>query len=88
MTNDEGLLSIPGTEAGAPRITVDAGVLHYSFPEPGTHTLSVYATDGAKVADYALSGQEGTVPLDGLHAGLYVYKTDGGAETSGKFIVK
>ena len=37
---------------------------------------------------FALAGQEGTLALDELSAGLYVYQVEGKAKMNGKFIIK
>ena len=87
MTNDPAL-SVQQTMGKSESISVQGNVLSYAFADHTAHTLSVYTTNGAKVMSFALAGQEGTLALDELSAGLYVYQVEGKAKMNGKFIIK
>ena len=66
----------------------EANKVSFTLADHTAHTLSVYTTNGAKVMSFALAGQEGTLALDELSAGLYVYQVEGKAKMNGKFIIK
>lgn len=87
MTNDPAL-SVQQTKGKSESISVQGNVLSYVFADHTAHTLSIYTTNGAKVMSFALAGQEGTLALDELSAGLYVYQVEGKAKMNGKFIIK
>ncbi len=79
--SDAGVESV----ATAAKIAVVGKTLNYSLP--GAATVEVYSLSGAKVLAEAVEGS-GSLSLDGLSAGLYLYKVAGTENATGKFIVK
>lgn len=63
---------------------------NYSFDTTAPRTFKVFGVDGKLVKSEALSTQNGTLNMDGLNRGAYIYQlTENGKRTkSGKFIVK
>lgn len=63
---------------------------NYSFDTTAPRTFNVFGVDGKLVKSEALSTQNGTLNVDGLTRGAYIYQlTENGKRTkSGKFIVK
>ncbi len=79
--SDAGVESV----ATAAKVSVTGKTLSYSLQ--GAATVEVYSLSGAKVLATAVEGN-GSLSLDGLSAGLYLYKVAGAENATGKFIVK
>lgn len=86
VTTDK-TLSVSGVTA-ANAVTISGRTLDYAFGNAAVRTLSVYTVGGAKVMSQVLDGAKGSVSLDVLAAGIYVYRVSGTVPVEGKFIVK
>lgn len=85
-----------GTAAGIANASTDNAIrfngtgFSYSFDTTATRALNVYGIDGKIVRTMPFSAQNGTLSLDGLTRGAYIYQlTENGRRAkSGKIIVK
>ena len=72
------------------RMTFDGQAVHYSFGSAAPRTLRVYGIDGQLVRSVALPSQRGSLDLNGLQRGIYVYSLVENGETvkSQKVVVR
>lgn len=72
------------------RMTFDGQAVHYSFGSAAPRTLRVYGIDGQLVRSVALGSQRGSLDLNGLQRGIYVYSLVENGETmkSQKVVVR
>lgn len=70
-------------------VRYDGSALRFSFPTAGERKVGVYATDGRLVRSASV-GAEGSLSLDTLPQGVYLYRVEeaGRAAASGKVAVK
>lgn len=82
---------IQNAQANADKgVFVANGAIHYSFATAAARHINVYAADGKLLQGASVSAKSGSVSLNGLQAGVYVYTVSEGGHNvqSGKVVVK
>lgn len=81
---------IDGVEAQSESVKFADNVCHYNFSVEAPRTLNVYGVDGKLAYQSVLSAAQGSVSLNGLQKGAYVYSVveNGKKANSGKLLVK
>lgn len=69
-------------------IAIEGRTFRYNFPRDAVRTLRVYDISGMMTMAQPLDGKSGTVALDVLPQGLYLYKVEGEGGACGKFIIR
>ena len=70
-------------------VVVANGNLTYAFSNAADRTVSIYALTGQCVAKYNVNKAVGSISLQNLHKGMYVYRIQSaGKPVSGKFIIR
>ncbi|MGN1172156.1 MAG: T9SS type A sorting domain-containing protein, partial [Muribaculaceae bacterium] len=70
-------------------VAVANGNLTYAFSNAADRTVSIYALTGQCVAKYNVNKAVGSINLQNLHKGMYVYRIQSaGKPVSGKFIIR
>lgn len=73
----------------ANRVLVSNGVLHYAFSSSSARTISIYALTGQKLGQYAVNSATGTISLQDMPKGMYLYRIQSsGKPVAGKILVK
>ena len=73
----------------ANRILVSNGVLHYAFASSSARTISIYALTGQKLGQYAVNSASGTISLQDMPKGMYLYRIQSsGKPIAGKILVR
>lgn len=73
----------------ANRILVSNGVLHYAFASSSARTISIYALTGQKLGQYAVNSASGTISLQDMPKGMYLYRIQSsGKPVAGKILVR
>ena len=73
----------------ANRVLVSNGVLHYAFSSSSARTISIYALTGQKLGQYAVNSASGTISLQDMPKGMYLYRIQSsGKPVAGKILVK
>jgi hypothetical protein len=81
---ESGIASVANTN----KVALHGRTLNYKFANAGTRTLRVYNVSGAAVMSQKLNGTAGTVQLNNLPAGIYIYKVAGTSSLCGKVVLK
>lgn len=89
-------VTIDGSKLGASldevktekEITIKGRTLFYNFTTEATRTLQIFDISGATVMTQPLGQNSGSVSLQNLQPGMYLYKVNGAANACGKFIIK
>lgn len=81
---------IDGVEAQAENVTFAENVCHYNFAVAAPRTLNVYGVDGKLAHQSVLSAEQGSVSLNSLQKGAYVYSVveNGKNVNHGKLLIK
>lgn len=89
-TNDPTLLNIESTESHTNRVYAQDNVLRYNFVSAAGRQLQVYDLAGKLQKNIRLSSEAGTLSLEGMSKGLYLYRVveNGKNLLSGKLTVK
>lgn len=69
-------------------VVIKGRTLFYNFTSDATRTLRIFNISGASVKTQSLEQASGSVSLQELQPGMYLYKVDGAANACGKFILK
>jgi hypothetical protein len=70
------------------KVALHGRTLSYQFANSASRTLCVYNVSGAAVMSQPLSNASGTVSLNNLPTGIYIYKISGAAGLCGKVVIK
>jgi hypothetical protein len=81
---ESGIANVANTN----KVALHGRTLNYKFANAGTRTLRVYNVSGAAVMSQKLNGTAGTVQLNNLPAGIYIYKVAGTSSLCGKVVLK
>lgn len=81
---ESGIASVANTN----KVALHGRTLNYKFANAGARTLRVYNVSGAAVMSQKLNGTAGTVQLNNLPAGIYIYKVAGASSLCGKVVLK
>lgn len=81
---------IDGVEAQAENVTFAENVCHYNFAVAAPRILNVYGVDGKLAHQSVLSAEQGSVSLNSLQKGAYVYSVveNGKNVNHGKLLIK
>lgn len=81
---------IDGVEAQAENVKFADNVCHYNFAVAAPRTLNVYGVDGKLAHQSVISAEQGSVSLNSLQKGTYVYSVveNGKNVNTGKLIIK
>lgn len=89
MTNDPTVLAVGSIEAENDGVMFDGRTMSYTFAAAAPRTVSLYTVSGKQVAQWNVDAAAGTLPLDNLKNGTYVYAVKGaGTNISGKVVLK
>lgn len=89
MTNDPTVLAVGSIEAENDGVIFDGRTMSYTFAAAAPRTVSLYTVSGKQVAQWNVDAAAGTLPLDNLKNGTYVYAVKGaGTNISGKVVLK
>ena len=89
MTNDPTVLAVGSIEAENDGVMFDGRTMSYTFAAAAPRTVSLYTVSGKQVAQWNVDAAAGTLPLDNLQNGTYVYAVKGaGTNISGKVVLK
>ena len=89
MTNDPTVLAVGSVEAENDGVMFDGRTMSYTFAAAAPRTVSLYTVSGKQVAQWNVDAAAGTLPLDNLQNGTYVYAVKGaGTNISGKVVLK
>ena len=89
MTNDPTVLAVGSIEAENDGVMFDGRTMSYTFAAAAPRTVSLYTVSGKQVAQWYVDAAAGTLPLDNLKNGTYVYAVKGaGTNISGKVVLK
>ena len=89
MTNDPTVLAVGSIEAENDGVIFDGRTMSYTFAAAAPRTVSLYTVSGKQVAKWNVDAAAGTLPLDNLKNGTYVYAVKGaGTNISGKVVLK
>ena len=89
MTNDPEILAVGSIEADNDGVAFNGRTMSYTFAAAAPRTVSLYTVAGQQVAQWNVNAAAGTLPLDNLQNGTYVYAVKGaGANISGKVVLK
>ena len=89
MTNDPTVLAVGSVEAENDGVMFDGRTMSYTFAAAAPRTVSLYTVSGKQVAQWNVDAAAGTLPLDNLKNGTYVYAVKGaGTNISGKVVLK
>ena len=89
MTNDPTVLAVGSIEAENDGVMFDGRTMSYTFAAAAPRTVSLYTVSGKQVAQWNVNAAAGTLPLDNLQNGTYVYAVKGaGTNISGKVVLK
>ena len=89
MTNDPTVLAVGSVEAENDGVMFDGRTMSYTFAAAAPRKVSLYTVSGKQVAQWNVDAAAGTLPLDNLKNGTYVYAVKGaGTNISGKVVLK
>ena len=89
MTNDPTVLAVGSVEAENDGVMFDGRTMSYTFAAATPRTVSLYTVSGKQVAQWNVDAAAGTLSLDNLQNGTYVYAVNGaGTNISGKVVLK
>ena len=89
MTNDPTVLAVGSVEAENDGVMFDGRTMSYTFAAAAPRTVSLYTVSGKQVAKWNVDAAAGTLSLDNLKNGTYVYAVKGaGTNISGKVVLK
>ena len=89
MTNDPTVLAVGSIEAENDGVMFDGRTMSYTFAAAAPRTVSLYTVSGKQVAQWNVDAAAGTLSLDNLKNGTYVYAVKGaGTNISGKVVLK
>lgn len=89
MTNDPTVLAVGSVEAENDGVMFDGRTMSYAFAAAAPRTVSLYTVSGKQVAQWNVDAAAGTLSLDNLKNGTYVYAVKGaGTNISGKVVLK
>ncbi|MDY3670972.1 MAG: T9SS type A sorting domain-containing protein, partial [Prevotella sp.] len=89
MTNDPTVLAVGSIEAENDGVMFDGRTMSYTFAAAAPRTVSLYTVSGKQVAQWNVDAAAGTLSLDTLQNGTYVYVVKGaGTNISGKVVLK
>ncbi|OYP60740.1 T9SS type A sorting domain-containing protein [Prevotella sp. P3-122] len=89
MTNDPTVLAVGSVEAENDGVMFDGRTMSYTFAAAAPRTVSLYTVSGKQVAQWNVDAAVGTLSLDNLKNGTYVYAVKGaGTNISGKVVLK
>ena len=89
MTNDPTVLAVGSIEAENDGVMFDGRTMSYTFAAAAPRTVSLYTVSGKQVAQWNIDAAAGTLSLDNLKNGTYVYAVKGaGTNISGKVVLK
>ena len=89
MTNDPTVLAVGSIEAENDGVIFDGRTMSYTFAAAAPRTVSLYTVSGKQVAQWNIDAAAGTLSLDNLKNGTYVYAVKGaGTNISGKVVLK
>lgn len=89
MTNDPEILAVGSIEADNDGVAFNGRTMSYTFAAAAPRTVSLYTVAGQQVAQWNVNAAAGTLPLDNLQNGTYVYAVKGaGTNISGKVVLK
>ncbi len=89
MTNDPTVLAVGSVEAENDGVMFDGRTMSYTFAAAAPRTVSLYTVSGKQVAQWNVDAAAGTLSLDNLKNGTYVYAVKGaGTNISGKVVLK
>ena len=89
MTNDPTVLAVGSIEAENDGVMFDGRTMSYTFAAAAPRKVSLYTVSGKQVAQWNVDAAAGTLPLDNLKNGTYVYAVKGaGTNISGKVVLK
>ena len=89
MTNDPTVLAVGSIEAENDGVMFDGRTMSYTFAAAAPRTVSLYTVSGKQVAKWNVDAAVGTLSLDNLQNGTYVYAVKGaGTNISGKVVLK
>ena len=89
MTNDPTVLAVGSVEAENDGVMFDGRTMSYTFAAAAPRTVSLYTVSGKQVAKWNVDAAAGTLSLDNLQNGTYVYAVKGaGTNISGKVVLK
>ncbi len=89
MTNDPTVLAVGSIEAENDGVMFDGRTMSYTFAAATPRTVSLYTVSGKQVAKWNVDAAVGTLSLDNLQNGTYVYAVKGaGTNISGKVVLK
>ena len=89
MTNDPTVLAVGSIEAENDGVMFDGRTMSYTFAAAAPRTVSLYTVSGKQVAQWNVDAAAGTLSLDNLQNGAYVYAVKGaGTNISGKVVLK
>ena len=89
MTNDPTVLAVGSIEAENDGVMFDGRTMSYTFAAAAPRTVSLYTVSGKQVAQWNVDVAAGTLSLDNLQNGTYVYAVKGaGTNISGKVVLK
>lgn len=89
MTNDPTVLAVGSIEAENDGVIFDGRTMSYTFAAAAPRTVSLYTVSGKQVAQWNVDAAAGTLSLDNLQNGTYVYAVKGaGTNISGKVVLK
>ena len=85
MTNDPTVLAVGSIEAENDGVMFGGRTMSYTFAAATPRTVSLYTVSGKQVAQWNVDAAAGTLSLDNLQNGTYVYAVQGaGTNISGK----
>ncbi|MDY5084743.1 MAG: hypothetical protein SPE73_03195, partial [Prevotella sp.] len=73
MTNDPTVLAVGSIEAENDGVMFDGRTMSYTFAAAAPRTVSLYTVSGKQVAQWNIDAAAGTLSLDNLKNGTYVY---------------
>ena len=89
MTNDPTVLAVGSIVAENDGVMFDGRTMSYTFAAAAPRTVSLYTVSGKQVAQWNVDAAAGTLSLDNLKNGTYVYAVKGaGTNISGKVVLK
>ena len=89
MTNDPTVLAVGSIDAENDGVMFDGRTMSYTFAAAAPRTVSLYTVSGKQVAQWNVDAAAGTLSLDNLKNGTYVYAVKGaGTNISGKVVLK
>ena len=89
MTSDPTVLAVGSIEAENDGVMFDGRTMSYTFAAAAPRTVSLYTVSGKQVAQWNVDAAAGTLSLDNLKNGTYVYAVKGaGTNISGKVVLK